>query len=128
MEIPHIAGDDDFAECVRACDRLLTVKGADYTQGESLSPAKDAVGRLKNFYRNGERLGLAPMQVLAVYMFKHVDAIETFLLKGKVESEAIEGRIQDAINYMLLLYKMVQHEKRRARQAQAATIVGSSTG
>lgn len=105
--------DADFAVCVDECARVLAVKGRDYTQGD---------GRLKNFYRNAERLGTTGRQVLAIYLFKHMDAIETFLRRGAVESEPIEGRIVDAINYLLLLYKMVQTEKRDDAAAAAKAV------
>lgn len=100
--LPHIDADDDFREAIQACNAILTQKGHDYTQGDVKHD------RLKNFDRNGGRLNLRPEQVLAIYMFKHIDAIETYLRLGAVESEPIEGRIFDAINYLLLLYKMVK--------------------
>lgn len=114
FDLANISADPDFVECIEACDRILGVKGNDYTQGDAVAATDDKI-RLKNFYRNGERLGLPPMKILAVYLNKHLDAIETYLKRGQVESEPIEGRIHDAINYLLLLYKMVQVEK-RARQ------------
>lgn len=110
----NILADADFSACVAACDEILGVKGRDYTQGD---------GRLKNFTRNAERLGLSAEQVLAIYLFKHMDAIETYLRKGRVESEPIEGRIYDAINYLLLLYKLVQ-SRHRDDKADAAKATG----
>lgn len=105
---PHItldmAADPDFRMMLLSCDEIAKVKGHDYTQG---SP-----NRLKNFDDAAARLGLRPEQVLAVYMNKHWSAIETFLKKGKVESEPIEGRIADMINYLLLLSKMVARDKK----------------
>jgi hypothetical protein len=121
IALPHIAADRDFRQCVEECDKLLTVKGHDYTQG-----AAGDEGRLKNFYTSGEKLGLPPMQVLGVYMNKHLDAIFTFISKGRVESEPIEGRIEDAVNYLLLLYKLVAHEKRKAERAAATGAPGES--
>lgn len=114
MTFPHIEGDADFREAIAALDRLLTTKGHDYTQGGD---------RLKNFDRNGERLGLTPETVLAVYMFKHFDAIETYLRKGAIESEPIETRILDGIGYLLLLYKMV----RRGQRSEAAYALAKVT-
>jgi len=107
--IPHIFNDQDFRACIEACDKLLTVKGHDYTQG-----AKGDEGRLKNFYTSAEALGLTPLQVLGVYMKKHLDAVFTYIGKGKVESEPIEGRIHDAVNYLLLLNKLIVVEQRKA--------------
>ncbi len=98
-----IEADDDLLEAVAACNRILRAKGHDYTQGEA---------RLKNFFRNGQRLQLSAEKVLAVYMFKHLDAIETWLLDGQLRSEPIEGRIFDAINYLLLLFKLLKVRER----------------
>jgi len=113
VTFPHIEADADFLAVIEECDRLLTRKGNDYTQGAA-STAGDDHGRLKNFYRNAEKLGVPARTVLAVYLAKHLDAIETFLRRGQVESEPIEGRICDAINYLLLLAKMVRVERRDA--------------
>ena len=116
ITVPHIAADPDFAAVITECDRVLATKGRDYTQGE---------GRLKNFYRNGARLGIPARQVLGIYLNKHLDAIETFIKRGQVESEPIEGRIVDAINYLLLLAKMVREEGRSLSLSSAKTGVVS---
>lgn len=113
---PHIELDADFREAIAACDRILTVKGNDYTQGE---------GRLKNFYTNAARLGISAEKVLGLYMFKHIDALETYFKRGCLESEPIDGRIFDTINYLLLFYKMLQ-ERRRDDAAEAAKQVKES--
>lgn len=107
---PHIANDPDFAACMEGCDKLLTVKGSDYTGGGE----QEDRARLKNFFDCGRDLGLSPFKILAVYWHKHVTAVYTFLKRGQVESEPIEGRIMDVINYMLLLYKLIAVEKREA--------------
>lgn len=107
MKLDHIEADPDFRACIEECERLLARKGHDYTQG-----AQGDRGRLKNFYKTGERNGITPFQALNVYMGKHLDAIDTFVKVGQLESEPIEGRIHDAINYLMLLYKLVQVEKR----------------
>lgn len=113
LNLPHIAADVDFGHMILLCDDLLTRKGHDYTQG-----AEGDRGRLKNFYTASERLGLTPRQVLSVYLHKHLTGIETFLQYGKVESEAIEGRIADTINYLLLLHKMNRYEERESRKKE----------
>ncbi len=96
MSFPHIEADPDFLAVMQECDRLLTQKGNDYTQGAASYSivAGEPRARLKNFYRNAEKLGIPARTVLAVYLGKHLDAIETFLRNGQVESEPIEGRIQ----------------------------------
>ena len=110
--LPHIFNTPEFKECMEACDRILTVKGADYTGG---SHAHDPKSRLANFYKNAERLGITPFQSWANYFFKHIDAIETYIKKGAVESEPIEGRFHDAVNYLLLGYMLIKYERSKAK-------------
>jgi hypothetical protein len=110
MKVPHIQADQDFRDCIEACDRILTTKGHDYTQG---SPE-----RLKNFYATGVDFDVPARKVLAIYWDKHINAIKTFLKHGQVESEPIDGRIHDAINYLLLLFKMLQQERRDLEAAK----------
>lgn len=108
--LPHISQWEEFTQCLRECDAILAKKGHDYTQGEP-----GARGRLKNFYRNAEKRRTTPYKVLQTYVAKHWDALETFFEQGQVESEPIEGRIADIVNYMMLLYMMVKYEGRVAR-------------
>ena len=75
-------------------DELITLKGFDYTQGDS--------DRLHNFKFVAEHTGLTPVQVWSVYWLKHVLAILTFVKHGEVRSESIEGRFLDEANYNLL--------------------------
>lgn len=84
-------------------DQLLKVKGADYT--------RHSVDRLSNFKRNAAALDTSPLLVWAVYFNKHIDAIMAFVKTGKTESEAIEGRIDDAINYLYLLEGLVKEDQ-----------------
>jgi hypothetical protein len=84
------------------CAALLVSKGNDY------SPTKD---RLGSFRRASERLGLTMEQILWVYLDKHLQAISSFVARGRVESEPIEGRISDVINYMVLLRAIIEDKK-----------------
>ncbi len=93
----------------KSTTQLLISKGAEYASDTD---------RLANFKLNAERLGLSPLQVWAVYAFKHVDAIQSYSQKihaspdipvpvkmravDRVLSEPIEGRFHDLINYMIL--------------------------
>ena len=83
---------------------LNKTKGSDYSGDE------DA---LENFKRLATKLELTKEQVLGVYMTKHLDAIDTYIREGNVKSEPIDGRIDDAIVYLILLKAMVQegHDK-----------------
>ena len=75
-------------------DQILRVKGDDYTRHEE--------DRLSNFKRSAAAIGLNPLHVWAIFFNKHIDAIMAFIKTGKAESEAIEGRIDDAQNYLHL--------------------------
>jgi hypothetical protein len=58
---------------------------------------------LRNFKAVGERVGITPGQVLAVYMLKHVDAVTAILCKPDLPvAEAPLGRFADLINYAQL--------------------------
>jgi uncharacterized protein (DUF849 family) len=74
--------------------RLTATKGAEYANSEN---------QLANFKRLGKRLGLKPEAVILVYLTKHLDAIDSYVRTGRVHSEPIEGRIDDAILYLILL-------------------------
>jgi hypothetical protein len=104
--LPHIFADPDFRATLEACDRILTAKGADYTRKQP--------DRLANFYEAASFLKQTPFQVLGVYFYKHLTAIFAFFEHGQVESEPIEGRLHDAVNYLLLAAKMVAREKAKA--------------
>lgn len=85
-----------------ACEALLLSKGRDYTDGKD---------RLYNFKQLGELLGVSPLQIWAVYTYKHFISIMNYVKTGTVQSEAIEGRFQDLRNYIDLGYGLVQDAK-----------------
>lgn len=73
---------------------LTTSKGVEYSNSDD---------QLANFKRLSQRLGLTPEAVILVYLTKHLDAIDSFVRTGRVHSEPITGRIDDAILYLVLL-------------------------
>lgn len=101
----------DFELVVKATmesiHKLLAVKGGEYA---------GSADRLANFKRGASRVGLTPKQVLWIYAAKHIDSIETYVRndasgKDYVLSEPIEGRLDDLINYCLLLKALVAEER-----------------
>jgi len=60
---------------------------------------------LLNFEQAASTLGVRPEEVAAVYFFKHISAILSWVRNG-VEPEPIRGRILDAINYLFILHAM----------------------
>lgn len=80
---------------------ISDAKGEDYRIGSS-----DAH---ENFKAVDKRLGQDAMDVLAVYMLKHQDAITNYIkTKGQSESEPIRQRIIDNINYLVLLGGLIE--------------------
>ena len=62
---------------------------------------------LWNFESIGNKLGLEPMQVLSVYLNKHLSSLQSYFKDGQEHStESIEGRVSDIINYLLLFLAM----------------------
>lgn len=60
--------------------------------------------RLANFKRLSNDLGMSPYQILWVYLAKHLDSIRSYITMPQRElSEPINGRIDDAILYLILL-------------------------
>ena len=83
-------------------DQLLTVKGNDYTRHEE--------DRLSNFKRSGTAIGLSPLQVWAIFINKHIDAVMTYVKTGRTESESIQGRLDDIVNYCYLGEALIREE------------------
>lgn len=100
-----MTGDKDIDAMLERCFKILKVKGDDYTVGNA---DKD---RLHNFRTAANFIGLSMGAIWATYFYKHVSAIFAFV-KGGTESEPIEERIADAINYLLLFSKIVAEMKR----------------
>lgn len=74
-------------------------KGKDYSEDND---------RLSNFKTIAKELGVKPSLVWAVYFRKHIDAIMKHTREGQTESEPIEGRLADVLNYILLYYGLIK--------------------
>lgn len=86
---------------------LLIVKGGEYANSED---------RLANFKRGASLTGCTPEQVCFIYLSKHYDGIASYVSttakgKARVSSEPIEGRIDDLINYCLLLKGLISERR-----------------
>ena len=91
-------------DTIASIQKLLRVKGGEYAGSDD---------RLANFKRGEARTGAHPMQVLWIYLSKHIDSVETYIkdtAKGvtRERSEPIEGRLDDIINYCLLMKALVK--------------------
>ena len=98
-------GDDVFAARFLDCMDIIRTKNADYTQGTA---KRD---RVAAFRRIAGDVNITMKQAWAVFAQKHWGAVMKFVKDGQVESEPIDGRINDMINYMVLLGAIVDDER-----------------
>ncbi len=94
------------SDLFETCLAILKAKGLDYS-----GPADC----LENFKASSSRLGLSTFQVWSVYFLKHVDsvmnAIKADPYSPRPESEPLEARIADIINYMVILKTLLEDLK-----------------
>lgn len=95
----------------------------DLTQSKGEEYSRDA-DQLANFKRQAEELLMTPEKVLMVYLNKHLDAVKSFVKTGKIYSEPIEGRIDDAILYLILLKGIVRDDQNRFALPTGRTLSG----
>lgn len=98
-------GDDFFARKFADCIDLIKKKNADYSQGEQQGD------RIAAFRRIARDVNITMEQAWAVFCQKHWGAVMKYVKDGVVESEAIDGRINDIINYMVLLSAIIEDKK-----------------
>lgn len=93
---------------------LLEQKGHDYTQGNDV---------MDNFVRGAQRLGskFDKYDVIIVYLLKHWDAFETWVKNRELKSESIDSRLDDLVNYLLLLRLMRLEDAARDSGSDFAT-------
>lgn len=92
-----------------------TKKGHDYAGDE------DA---LANFKETAKATGITPEQAWSVFATKHWSAIMVYVREGAVQSEPVEGRIHDAILYLLLLLGLVREKSQQDSLSSLARAAG----
>jgi hypothetical protein len=101
---------DEFLSIVT--DVFSSIIALTETKGKEYARSDD---QLANFKRAAEDLDIDPLKVWSVFFGKHVDAIKSYVKLGPVArltlSEPIEGRIDDAILYLILLRAIIQERK-----------------
>lgn len=78
------------------------------SKGEAYSGKEDKLG---NFKRCAKMAGTTPEKTLFTYATKHWDAISAYVREEYCDSEPIEGRIMDVVNYMFLLFGLVREKQ-----------------
>lgn len=90
-------GDAVFAKRFADCIDMIKRKNADYTQGV------EKRDRIAAFRRIGGDISVPMPKVWAIFAQKHWGAVMKYVKDGTTESEPIDGRINDLINYFVLL-------------------------
>ena len=86
-------------EVLPECMKIMDSKGLAYSGQED---------KLGNFKRIAKMAGVSAKLVWFVYFCKHVDAIASFVRDEYKDSESIEGRLNDVINYGFLGHGLVR--------------------
>lgn len=94
---------DLIDETMMEIERLNNTKGREYA---------DDAEALGNFYNRAEQMGIDPKVVWGTFFGKHIDSIFSYIKRGEVLSEPIQGRIDDAILYLILLKGLIEDEGR----------------
>ncbi len=101
----------EFAKILE--ETYLHLKSLTNTKGREYGGPEGADNRHSNFDRLSTKLNIHPMKILQVFLTKHLDAIDTYVREidapaRETYSEPIEGRIDDALLYLVLLKAMVE--------------------
>lgn len=88
----------------RTLEALTMSKGAEYAGSDD---------QLANFKRLASALGIPAEKICYTFLAKHLDSIQSFLRKPGIElAEPIDGRIDDAILYLVLLKGLIRDSAR----------------
>ena len=91
-----------FSQVVIELEALQNSKGVEYSSDYDC---------LHNF-KNGEEIGVSPLQKAWIFTDKHISSIKSYIKRGEeISNEPIEGRILDAMNYLFLMYCIIMEEK-----------------
>jgi len=77
-------------------------------KGQAYSGQDDKLG---NFKRIAVQYGISPYLVWAIYFNKHKDALDAWLRGEYHDTEPINGRIDDLINYLFLLRGLIMEKE-----------------
>lgn len=91
----QICSDDLF----KACMAIMMNKGKDYHTEDNV---------FKAFYNAAAIIDSTPEKVCFTYLLKHIDKIARSIKNDNVtHGESLQETIMDSINYLILLYGMI---------------------
>lgn len=86
-------------------------------KGEAYSGQDDKLG---NFKRIAKKYHITPFLVWAIFFGKHLDALDAWLRGEYKDTEPIEGRINDIINYGFLLRGLIKDTVENIKEIEDA--------
>jgi len=95
---------DSIEDLMDVCMEIMKSKGLAYS-GKNDSFA--------NFKRVAKNLCMSQYYVWYVYFSKHLDSLASWIRGEYSDSEPIESRIKDLINYLFLLYGMIKETEKK---------------
>ena len=109
---------------IAASQFLLQIKGSEYC---------GTPDRLSNFKRGAELTGTTPLQVALTYLSKHYDSLATYIRadaggQAAPTSEPISGRLDDMLNYCILIKALIEEKKCSDPEAVIAAASCSAAG
>ena len=100
-----VAFQHHCAELAEQRKEIVDAKRPEYTEGD--------VDVLNNFKTIAKELDTDPLQVWYVYFRKHIASIGQYCKDQNRQSEPIDGRICDAMNYLELFYGLIKDKEAR---------------
>jgi hypothetical protein len=95
--------DQTFKEALE----IAKLKGEDYTKGSA--------NALANFKEAGDMVGVDPLKICLIFANKHYSAIQNYVKTGgQSESEPIDMRIKDMINYLVFILALIEENELNA--------------
>lgn len=88
--------DKDRQELQDLAASIISRKRPEYTLGN--------VNVLQNFDEAADEFGVSPAKAIMLHRKKHLDAEKSYLINGHANSEPMDSRFADDMNYLILLY------------------------
>lgn len=94
-------------DLIKKCISITDTKGKDYTKGD--------LDVLKAFKEGGSFFDVSSKKYLGFALLKHFNAVFNYIkTDGQSESEPIEDRLADIINYSILLHALIKDEDKKS--------------
>jgi len=85
------------------------------SKGDAYSGNTDKLG---NFKRCASLADVPLQKAWFIYFVKHYDALCSYIKGGYNDSEPIEGRINDMINYLFILRAIIEEQKNDKKEIE----------